>query len=87
MPPILKPTGSFIGGMYDIHDYFKRVENARRRLGSLPYSELLLNFIDHLQALGLSKGEVCHRLCTLFKACPFDPAKPRGKALNRLLRG
>jgi len=71
--------------MYDIHDYFKRVENARRRLGSLPYSELLLNFIDHLQALGLSKGEVCHRLCTLFKACPFDPRQASRKSVEQVI--
>ncbi|MEM3828411.1 MAG: hypothetical protein QXP36_04235, partial [Conexivisphaerales archaeon] len=76
MPPILKSTSSFVGEMYDIHDYHKRVESAKRRLRSLPYSELLLNFIDHLQALGLSKGRIAkyaNHLCTLFKACPFDP--------------
>ena len=45
--------------MYDIHEYSKRVESARRRLRRLRHSQLLLDFIDHLHALGLSKGDFC----------------------------
>ncbi|MEM3730529.1 MAG: tyrosine-type recombinase/integrase [Candidatus Bathyarchaeia archaeon] len=88
MPPILKSTSSFVGEMYDIHDYHKRVESAKRRLRSLPYSELLLNFIDHLQALGLSKGRIAkyaNHLCTLFKACPFDPRHASRKSVEGVI--
>jgi len=40
-------------------------------------SNLLLGFLDHLLALGLSEGrvaKVANHLCTIFRNCPFDPS-------------
>jgi integrase len=62
--------------MTDIHDCAKRLEAARRNLSRLEHGELLLGFLDHLQALGLSPSRVLKyatQLCTLFKNVPFDP--------------
>jgi len=42
----------------DIHDYAGRLRRARERLSRLENSSLLLSFIDHLSALGLSAGRV-----------------------------
>ena len=47
-----------MGGMIDIHGYSRRLESARLRLAGLDNGELLLAFIDHLEALGLSKGRL-----------------------------
>ena len=63
--------------MIDVHGYSKRLESARRRLAQLRHSSLLLAFVDHLLALGLSDGRVAkiaNYLCTIFRNCPFDPA-------------
>jgi hypothetical protein len=60
----------------DIHGCAKRLEAARRNLSKLEHGELLLGFLDHLQALGLSLSRVLKyatQLCTLFKNVPFDP--------------
>ena len=62
--------------MTDIHGFAGRLEAARRRLSKLEHGELLLKFLDHLQALGLSPPRVLKyatQLCTLFKNVPFDP--------------
>jgi hypothetical protein len=50
---IFKSSGLETSKMIDVHEYSKRLENARRRLGQLRHSDLLLAFIDHLLALGL----------------------------------
>ena len=74
--------------MYDIHEYSKRVESARRRLRRLRHSQLLLDFIDHLHALGLSKGRIAkyaNHLCVLFRACPFDPRRATRKTVERIV--
>ena len=63
--------------MIDVHGYFNRLESARRRLAQMKHSSLLLAFVDHLLALGLSEGRVAkiaNHLCTIFRNCPFDPA-------------
>ncbi len=63
--------------MIDVHGYSKRLESARRRLSQLRHSDLLLAFVDHLLALGLSEGrvaKVANHLCTIFRNCPFDPS-------------
>ncbi|MEM1536559.1 MAG: hypothetical protein QXT10_05040 [Candidatus Bathyarchaeia archaeon] len=55
--------------MKDIHECTKRLEAARRRLSSLKHGDLLLKFLDHLQALGLSTSRVLKYatcLCTIF---------------------
>ncbi len=62
--------------MRDIHDYAKRLENAKRRLAKLENAELLLNFVAHLEALGLSTGRVAkyaNHVCALTKRCPHNP--------------
>ncbi|MEM1660013.1 MAG: hypothetical protein QXR17_02560 [Candidatus Bathyarchaeia archaeon] len=54
----------------NIHDYAGRLRRARERLSRLENSSLLLSFIDHLSALGLSVGRVAkyaNQLCTLMK--------------------
>jgi hypothetical protein len=52
----------------DIHGCAKRLEAARRNLSKLEHGELLLGFLDHLQALGLSLSRVLKyatQLCIL----------------------
>ena len=74
--------------MFDVHEYSKRVEAARRRLRSLQHSELLLEFINHLGALGLSKGRVAkyaNHLCVLFRACPFDSRLAARKDIEKVV--
>ncbi|MGC8998551.1 MAG: tyrosine-type recombinase/integrase [Candidatus Bathyarchaeia archaeon] len=64
--------------MVDVHGYSRRLQSARRRLTQLRHSDLLLAFVDHLLALGLSEGrvaKVANHLCTLFRSCPFNPSK------------
>ncbi|MGQ9691225.1 MAG: tyrosine-type recombinase/integrase [Thermoproteota archaeon] len=64
--------------MIDIHDSLKRFESARRRVASLDHAELLLAFLDHLEALGLSKlrlAKYAAALCTILRNVKFNPAK------------
>ncbi|MEM2483180.1 MAG: hypothetical protein QW365_08815, partial [Candidatus Nezhaarchaeales archaeon] len=72
----------------DIHDYAGRLRSARERLSRLENSSLLLSFIGHLSALGLSVGRVAkyaNQLCTLMKNCPFDPAKADRRVVERVI--
>ena len=62
--------------MRDIHDYGKRLASAKRRIAQLENAELLLNFVSHLEALGLSTGRVAkyaNHVCALTKRCPLNP--------------
>jgi len=62
--------------MRDIHDYGKRLASAKRRIAQLENAELLLNFVAHLEALGLSTGRVAkyaNHICALTKRCPHNP--------------
>jgi hypothetical protein len=73
---IFKISGSSTFEMTDIHGCAGRLEAARHRLLRLEHGELLLKFLDHLQALGLSPSRVLKyatQLCMLFKNVPFDP--------------
>ncbi|MCX8178141.1 MAG: hypothetical protein N3F10_07635, partial [Candidatus Bathyarchaeota archaeon] len=61
--------------MKDVHGCARRLEAARRRLSSLEHGDMLLKFLDHLQALGLSTSRVLKyatSLCTIFRSVPFD---------------
>jgi integrase/ribosomal protein L40E len=63
--------------MNDLYDCGRRLEAARKRLSTLPYAELLLAFLDHLKALGLSDNRVlkyANSLSTIFKNTPFNPS-------------
>jgi antitoxin component of RelBE/YafQ-DinJ toxin-antitoxin module len=63
--------------MTDIHNSAKRLEATRQKLAKLQHEELLLRFLDHLQALGLSTSRVLKyatQLCILYENTPFDPA-------------
>ncbi len=63
--------------MIDVHGYSKRLESTSSRLAQLRHSDLLLAFVDHLLALGLSEGrvaKVANHLCKIFRNCPFDPS-------------
>jgi len=54
-----------------------RLEGARRRLAQLEYSGILLGFIEHLLATGISRGRVAkiaNHLCTIFRNRPFNPS-------------
>ncbi|MGF3521826.1 MAG: hypothetical protein ACQXXJ_01865 [Candidatus Bathyarchaeia archaeon] len=44
--------------MQDIYNYPKRLASVKRRITQLENAELLLNFVAHLEALGLSTGRV-----------------------------
>ena len=62
--------------MRDIHDYAKRLASAKRRIAQLENAELLLNFVAHLDALGLSTGRVAkyaNHVCALTKRGPHNP--------------
>jgi len=74
--------------MKDIHECTKRLEAARRRLSSLKHGDLLLKFLDHLQALGLSTSRVLKYatcLCTIFKNAPFDPVRADRHEVERVV--
>jgi len=74
--------------MLDIHGYSRRLESARRRLSLLKHSRLLLDFIDHLSALGLSKGRVAkyaNHLCAIFRRQPFDPLNATRKDIEAVI--
>jgi len=42
----------------DIHNVEERLEAVRSKLSQLPYSEILMFFIDHLESLGLSRARI-----------------------------
>jgi len=76
--PLFKSSGTEFNVTADIHDYVGRLRRARERLSRLENSSILLSFIDHLSALGLSVGRVAkyaNQLCTLMKNCPFEDLK------------
>jgi integrase/recombinase XerD len=63
--------------MKDIHDYPKRLASAKRRIAQLENGPLLLDFIAHLEALGLSTGRVAkyaNHVSALTKRCPLNTA-------------
>ena len=63
------------GEMQDIHDYQKRLASAKRRIAQLENAQLLLDFVAHLEALGLSTGRVAkyaNHACALTKRCPLQ---------------
>ncbi|MEM3466253.1 MAG: hypothetical protein QW566_07265, partial [Candidatus Jordarchaeales archaeon] len=71
----------------DIHDVVKRLEAARSRLSQLPYNEILLSFLDHLESLGLSRARVLKyatSLCTIYRHVPFDPANASKRDIERI---
>jgi site-specific recombinase XerD len=72
--------------MNDLYDCGRRLEAARKRLSTLPYAELLLAFLDHLKALGLSDNRVlkyANSLSTIFKNTPFNPAEATKRDVER----
>jgi len=74
--------------MVDIHNSLKRFEAARRRVASLDNAELLLAFLDHLEALGLSKLRVAKyasALCTILRNVEFDPAAATKSDVERVV--
>ena len=76
--PLFKSSSTEFNVNADIHDYVGRLRRARERLSRLENSSILLSFIDHLSALGLSVGRVAkyaNQLCTLMKNCPFEDLK------------
>jgi len=74
--------------MIDIHGYSRRLESARLRLAGLDNGELLLAFIDHLEALGLSKGRLAkyaNHICAIMKKHPFNPSDATRKDVERVI--
>ena len=72
--------------MIDIHGYSRRLESARLRLASLDNGELLPAFIDHLEALGLSKGRLAkyaNHICAIMKKHPFNPSDAASAAMPK----
>ena len=63
--------------MKDLYGYAEGLERAKRRLSKYGNADLLLGFIGHLEALGLSAGRIvkyANHLCTIFRNVPFDPS-------------
>jgi len=74
-----------VGALYD---YKGRLEAARRRIGSFADSQLLLGFLDHLKALGLSDGRVAkyaNHICALMRGCPFNPKTATREDVERVI--
>jgi hypothetical protein len=74
--------------MKDILDYGKRLASAKRRLAQLENAELLLNFVAHLEALGLSTGRVAeyaNHACALTKGCPHNPKTATRTDIERVV--
>ena len=72
--------------MIDIYDYSKRLERAKRRLSRYENSELILAFISHLEALGLSLGRVAkyaNHLCAILGGARFNLAEATRKDVER----
>jgi integrase len=64
--------------MNDLYNCQQRLESAKRRLSASPYGNMLLAFLNHLKALGLSDPRVlkyAEALSTIFKHAPFNPAE------------
>lgn len=71
-----------------MYDYGRRLEAARRRISSLANSRLLLSFLDHLEALGLSDGRVAkyaNHMCALMRGCPFNPQTATREEIERVI--
>jgi integrase len=74
--------------MTDIYNYSKRLESAKRRLAKLDNCKLLLDFISHLEALGLSTGRVAkyaNHICALMSGCPFNPSAATRKGVEKVI--
>ena len=74
--------------MASVHEYGRRLENARERIRSLPNSGFILSFIDHLMALGLSAGRVAkyaNHIYTLIRRCPFDPQNATRRDIENVI--
>jgi len=72
--------------MVDIHNCSERLERAKKRISKLEGSSLLLGFIDHLEAQGLSAGRVAkygNHLCTIFKNLRLNPASANRADIER----
>ena len=64
--------------MIDVHGYSRRLE-------SLDNGELLPAFIDHLEALGLSRGRLAkyaNHVCAIMKKHPFNPSDAASTATS-----
>jgi hypothetical protein len=74
--------------MIDLYNSGRRLGADRQRLSRLPYGDLLLSFLDHLKALGLSDKRVlkyADSLLTLFKNVPFNPAEASWRDVERVV--
>jgi len=72
--------------MIDIHNCSESLERVKKRLSKLESSDLLLGFIDHLEAQGLSAGRVAkygNHFCTLFKNLKINPASANRADIER----
>jgi integrase/recombinase XerD len=71
-----------------MYDYGRRLEAARKRISSLANSRLLLAFLDHLKALGLSDGRVAkyaNHICALTRGSPFNPKTATREEIERVI--
>lgn len=74
--------------MIDLYDSKRRLEAARNRLSKLPCGDVLLAFLEHLKALGLSDKRVlkyADSLSTLFRNVPFNPAGASRRDVERVV--
>jgi len=74
--------------MSDIYGYSERLESAKRRLSRYECSRLLLGFLDHMVALGLSTGRVAkyaNHISALMRNVVFDPVKATRSDVERVV--
>jgi integrase/recombinase XerD len=74
--------------MRDIHDYPKRLASAKRRIALLENGQLLLDFVAHLEALGLSTGRVAkyaNHVSALTKRCPLNAASATRSDVEKVI--
>ncbi|MEM3703224.1 MAG: tyrosine-type recombinase/integrase [Candidatus Bathyarchaeia archaeon] len=88
MPSIFTSPEANIDRMVDVYDTAGRLRAARRRLAGLKHGKLLLAFLDHLQALGLSTSRIlkyASLLCMIYKNVPFDPVRAEKGDVERVV--
>ena len=74
--------------MTEIHNYSRRLERFRRNISRHKYGSVALRFLDHLGALGLSRGRItkyAEHLPPLLKILDVDPCVAAREDVERVV--
>ena len=86
--PPFKVSSHLSNGMTEIHNYSRRLERFRRNISRHKYGSVALRFLDHLGALGLSKGRItkyAEHLPPLLKILDVDPCVAAREDVERVV--